>query len=64
MTTIASIRPDHGVTCSKCGDVLTIPEWSEYVNEQQIANLWFCTRCGCQFETTAYVPADAVVENR
>ena len=59
MTTIASIRPDQGVTCIKCGDTLITPEWSKYLNEQHIVNLWFCTRCGCQFETKAYVPADA-----
>jgi ribosomal protein L37AE/L43A len=60
MTTIASIRhPDQEVTCSKCGDVLTIPEWSEYVSERLVLNLWSCTKCGYRFETEANMPADA-----
>ena len=60
MTTKTSIRqPDQEVTCSKCGDVLTIPEWSEFVSEGLILNLWNCTNCGNRFETEVCMPADA-----
>lgn len=60
MATIASTRrSDCGMTCAQCGDALIAPEWSEYVSERHVLNLWSCTKCGCQFETSAYVPADS-----
>ena len=59
MTTITSIRhPDQEVACSKCGDVLTIPEWSEFVSEGLVLNLWSCTKCGYRFETEAHLPTN------
>jgi Zn ribbon nucleic-acid-binding protein len=59
MTMIASIRhPDQKATCSKCGDVLTIPEWSEFVSEGLVLNLWSCTKCGYRFETEADLSTD------
>ena len=39
MTKVASIRPDHEMTCKKCGDALIAPEWSEYVSEQLVLNI-------------------------
>jgi len=61
MTIITSIRhAKQEVTCSKCGDALTIPDWSEYFDEERrILNLWSCTQCGNRFETEAIMPADA-----
>jgi ribosomal protein L37AE/L43A len=60
MTTVASIRNfECETTCAKCGNALIAPEWSEYVSERLVLNLWSCTKCGCQFETKAYMPADA-----
>ena len=59
MTTVASFRnSEYETTCTKCGEPLIAPEWSEYVSEQSVVNLWHCTKCGCQFESEACVPAD------
>jgi len=64
MTTIAStLRPDYGMTCAQCGETLIAPEWSKYVNERHIVNLWSCTKCAYQFEITAYVPANTKFMN-
>ena len=64
MTTITSIRhPDQEVTCSKCGDVLTIPEWSEFVSEGLVLNLWSCTKCGYRFETETHLPTDVELKD-
>mgnify|MGYP001558473927 CR=1 FL=1 len=60
MTTVASTHnTDCGTTCIQCGDALIAPEWSEYVSERLVLNLWSCSKCGCRFETEAYMPADA-----
>ena len=50
---------DHGTKCAKCGETLFVPEWSEFVSERLIVNLWTCTKCGDRFQTEAYMPADA-----
>ena len=55
MTTIASFRNSEcETTCDKCGNTLIAPEWSEYVIDGLILNLWTCTKCGYRFETEAY----------
>ena len=60
MTTVASIRnSEYETTCTKCGETLIAPEWSEYVSERLVLNLWSCRNCGSRFETEAYMPADA-----
>jgi len=50
-------------TCPCCGAGLNQPEWSERVNEQQVAHLWRCTSCGSYSETrdegVAYEPSAA-----
>ena len=38
-------------TCPRCGTVLKQLEWSESINEQQVARVWRCTKCGHQCET-------------
>ena len=53
---IASFRK---TTCAKCGEQLIAPEWSEYLSQESVVNLWQCTKCGYQFETELCVPADA-----
>jgi len=45
-------------TCVKCGEALVAPDWSEFVSERLVLNLWTCTKCGDRFETKAYTPAD------
>jgi ribosomal protein L37AE/L43A len=58
VTTIASIRnSEHETTCVKCGETLIAPEWSEYVSEELVLNLWSCRNCGQRFETEAHIPA-------
>ncbi len=59
MTTIAPV--DHTMTCDKCGNTLIVPKWSEYVSDGLVLNFWYCSKCGCQFETEfdAFMPADA-----
>jgi predicted RNA-binding Zn-ribbon protein involved in translation (DUF1610 family) len=60
VTTIASTRrPDVGMICAQCGDLMITPEWSEYDDARHVSNLWSCKKCGCLFETEALVPADA-----
>jgi hypothetical protein len=41
--------------CVKCGEALIAPDWSEFVGEGLVVNLWTCTKCGDRFET-AFVP--------
>jgi len=60
MTTLASTRrPDCGMICAQCGELMIAPEWSEYEDARHVRNLWSCTKCGCLFETEALVPAGA-----
>jgi ribosomal protein L37AE/L43A len=46
-------------TCTKCGEMQIAPDWSEFVSERLVVNLWFCPKCGDRFETMACMPADA-----
>jgi ribosomal protein L37AE/L43A len=63
MTKIAAIPiSSFGMTCEKCGDTLITPEWSEYVSEHEVVNIWSCTTCGFQFETATNMPADSESE--
>ena len=43
--------------CAKCGERLIAPDWSEFVSEGLVVNLWICTKCGHRFETKACMPA-------
>jgi hypothetical protein len=38
-------------TCAQCGDLMFLPEWSEYVSDQRVRHLWVCDACGYRFET-------------
>ena len=49
---------DHGAKSAKCGETLFVPEWSEFVSERLIVNLWTCTTCGDRFETSACMSED------
>jgi ribosomal protein L37AE/L43A len=46
-------------TCAKCGEALIAPDWSEFVSERLVINLWSCTKRGDRFETVAWRPIDA-----
>ena len=61
MTTVASFRDSKSETaCIACGVSLIAPDWSEYVSERLVLNLWSCPKCGCKFETETCMPADAL----
>jgi hypothetical protein len=45
--------------CAICSEALIAPDWSEFVSERLVINLWSCTKCGDRFETVARMPADA-----
>jgi len=55
----STVWKDYGATCPKCKEALVSPDWSEFVSEGLVLNLWSCTRCGDRFETEAGMPADA-----
>ena len=50
---------DSGKICAKCGYVLIAPEWSQYVDEQHIFNLWSCTNCRSSFSEVSALPSAA-----
>jgi ribosomal protein L37AE/L43A len=56
-------RPIFGMNCPECGDLLIVPEWSEYEDERHVLHLWSCTDCGCEFETQALLPAAEAVDD-
>ena len=60
MTTVKSFRhSEFETTCAKCGEALIAPEWSKFVSEGLVLNLWTCTNCGNRFETETSMPEDA-----
>jgi ribosomal protein S27AE len=58
----ASPRRDiHGIYrlqnyCAQCGELIFLPEWSEYVDRQRVRHLWECEACGYKFETMVSFP--------
>jgi ribosomal protein S27AE len=42
--------------CAQCGEVMFMPEWSEYQSEQRVRHLWTCNSCGYRFETIVFFP--------
>lgn len=59
---MTAVTPTHdsscGTTCIQCGGALIVLERSEDVNERLVLNHWFCSKCGCRFETEASMPVD------
>ena len=55
----STIGTTCGTPCPKCNEVLVSPDWSEFVSERLVVNLWSCTKCGDRFKTEAVMPADA-----
>jgi transcription elongation factor Elf1 len=53
MATVASLR--QSFKCKSCGQWLMAPEWSTYVNEQQVTHLWACSKCGNKFKTSIFL---------
>jgi RNase P subunit RPR2 len=45
--------------CAQCGEVMFMPEWSEYLSEHRVRHLWTCDSCGYRFETVVAFPESA-----
>jgi len=45
--------------CTQCGDIMFMPEWSEYLSEYRVRHLWSCDTCGYRFETVVGFPEAA-----
>jgi uncharacterized Zn finger protein len=48
-------EPAHARThieCAQCAEPLSMPEWSELLDERHVRHLWQCEACGYAFETT------------
>ena len=54
----AAIAPAR--ECAQCGEVLSLPEWSEYRDKLSVRHWWKCEACGYSFETTASFAAEVV----
>jgi ribosomal protein L37AE/L43A len=58
--TSSTHRPGHKMTCVQCGDGVIAPEFVEYFSEGGlILKFWSCNKCGYQFETESFAPANA-----
>ena len=42
--------------CAQCGDIIFLPEWSEYLDRHRVRHLWECEACGYKFETLVCFP--------
>jgi C4-type Zn-finger protein len=38
--------------CAQCGADVIAPEWSGYLSDRCVRNIWSCEACGYQFEDT------------
>jgi C4-type Zn-finger protein len=46
-----------GNQCAQCSADIIAAEWSEYLTDHCIRNVWSCDACGYQFEDTVYLSA-------
>ena len=46
--------------CPNCAAYIIAATWSERVSDRCVRNLWSCEACGCEFETSAYIPVKPV----
>jgi len=46
-----SVRQRPALECAQCGERLSMPEWSEFVDVRHERHLWECAACGYAFET-------------
>jgi hypothetical protein len=40
--------------CAQCGADIIAPEWSEYLSNGRVRNVWTCEACGYGFEDSVY----------
>jgi len=50
MASIAALKRSY--TCLECGEPFVAPEHSDFVNAEEVHNLWVCGICGFVLETT------------
>jgi len=50
-------KPLH--LCPNCGAYIFDATWSERVSEIRIRAVWSCDSCGCEYETSVYLAAEA-----
>ena len=50
-------HPHLANSCAQCGEIIFMPEWSEYMTEHRVRHLWECEACGYKFETLVCFPA-------
>jgi ribosomal protein L37AE/L43A len=49
------LRTKQDRKCAQCGADVIAPNWSEYLSDQRVRNVWSCEACGYQFEDTIYM---------
>jgi len=42
--------------CAPCGEMIFMPELSEYMRSNRVRHLWECEACGYKFETLVSFP--------
>ena len=50
--------------CAQCGEIVLLPEWSEYLDKYGVRHLWKCEACGYSFETTIGFAAELEAEGQ
>jgi transcription elongation factor Elf1 len=50
MALIATLQRSY--TCLECDEPFVAPEHSDFVNEDEVQNLWICGNCGSVLATT------------
>jgi hypothetical protein len=48
---MSAVAPQLLPKCTHCNATQIVPEWSENVNENEVAYFWRCMVCGHEFET-------------
>ncbi len=49
-------------SCAQCGEMIFLPEWSEYLDSRRVRHLWECETCGYKFETLVCFPEQSLVD--
>lgn len=49
-----------GTQCAQCGADIIASEWSEYLSDHSVRNVWSCEACGYKFETAIYFSAPKI----
>jgi transcription elongation factor Elf1 len=41
--------------CPKCGELLSVPAYSEFLKHNNVRHTWMCNECDCVFETLIWL---------